>query len=158
MAKTYPPMDQPVKMKSAIRNLWLDLLVSNQYEQTQSVLSNSQGFCCLGVLCDIHSNVAPEKVRESWIDGQFNGEYCAQYGGETEMLSLRIGRWAFPELKAVDQGAYVWNDKKATHVREFPDTPSGRAEMFMHMLANMNDDGCSFQKIAKYIEANTVGV
>lgn len=154
MAKTYPPMSHPVQMKSEIRDLWLDVLVSGQYKQTQGALSNAQGFCCLGVLCDIHSNVAPKNARKEWA----TSVHTSEYDGEAEMLSLRIGRWAFPELKAVDQGVSVWNSKKKEYVREVPDSPSGRAEILLYILANMNDEGASFQKIAKYIEANTVGV
>lgn len=154
MAKTYPAITPAVQMKSAIRDLWLDVLVSDQYEQTQSVLSDGTGYCCLGVLCDVHANVAPKNVAKGWEgDSVFSS-----YDGEQEMLSLRIGRWAFPELKAMDQGVSTWNVKTQKRDRNFPETASGRAELLLYRLAEMNDDGASFQKIAKYIEANTVGV
>jgi hypothetical protein len=157
MATTFT-LSQPVKMKSAIRDLWLDLLVSGQYDQTQSVLQSIDGgFCCLGVLCDIHANVAPSNKRAEWIDDG----YYIQYDGETAMPSLTVGRWAFPELKKLDQGFLsnlLWNEKTQTFDKRLPDTPSGRAEALIHHLSMMNDREKTFVQIAKIIEANTVGV
>ncbi len=40
-------MDQVVKTK------WLAALRSGNYKQTKKFLRNADGFCCLGVLCDI---------------------------------------------------------------------------------------------------------
>lgn len=148
-------LSQPVQMKSAIRDLWLDLLVSGQYDQTQSVLqSHEGGFCCLGVLCDIHANVAPSNKRLAWE----SGDEGMEYDGVAGMPSLAIGRWAFPELKELDQADYQWDDKLNMNVLKFPDTPSGRAEALMNELAKMNDGGKTFLQIAKIIEKNTVGV
>lgn len=148
-------LSQPVQMKSAIRDLWLDLLVSGQYDQTQSELQSIEGgFCCLGVLCDIHANVAPSNKRSSWEGADYN----MRYDGETEFPSLTVSRWAFPELKKTYQMTEEWNEKKAEYVKSVPDTPSGRAEALMHYLAKANDEGKSFVQIAKIIEANTVGV
>lgn len=146
-------LSQPVQMKSTIRNLWLDMLVSGQYDQTQSVLhGHDGGFCCLGVLCDIHANVSPRRLP--W----FTNDEGKEYDGTTGMPSTNISRWAFPELKELDQADYQYDEKIGKTVLKFPDTPSGRAEMFMNKLAEMNDQGKTFAQIAKVIEANTVGV
>ena len=40
-------------MKKSIANKWIKALRSGKYKQTTSVLRNLDGFCCLGVLCDI---------------------------------------------------------------------------------------------------------
>lgn len=54
-------------MNADIKNRWVKALRSGQYEQTQGTLRNYQGFCCLGVLCDI---MEPEgwdrEVDEHW--------------------------------------------------------------------------------------------
>lgn len=40
-------------MKTEVKKLWLDALRSGEYTQTTGELKNSEGYCCLGVLCDI---------------------------------------------------------------------------------------------------------
>ena len=37
---------------------WVTALRSGQYKQTQRVLRNSEGFCCLGVLCDLNAKMS----------------------------------------------------------------------------------------------------
>lgn len=50
-------------MNEEIKTKWLEALRSGEYKQTTGRLRNSQeeGFCCLGVLCDIME-------PESWSD------------------------------------------------------------------------------------------
>lgn len=40
-------MDQDIKRR------WVDALRSGEYEQAKNYLSTSDGYCCLGVLCEI---------------------------------------------------------------------------------------------------------
>jgi len=40
-------------MDTAIRDQWVEALLSGKYHQTKAVLRNESGYCCLGVLCDI---------------------------------------------------------------------------------------------------------
>ena len=49
-------------MKADIKTKWVAALRSGQYEQTEGVLRNSYGFCCLGVLCDLYS----QETGEEW--------------------------------------------------------------------------------------------
>ena len=67
-------------MNQAIKTQWIAALRSGEYAQGVDALRTSQGFCCLGVLCDLHSKaglgtwdnltydetigVLPEKVAE----------------------------------------------------------------------------------------------
>lgn len=44
-------------MDKELKQTWVDNLLSGKYKQTQGELHNDEGFCCLGVLCDV---VAPE--------------------------------------------------------------------------------------------------
>lgn len=50
-------------MKPEIKAMWVEALRSGKYPQTQQTLKNSEGFCCLGVLCDLASE---EKIGE-WV-------------------------------------------------------------------------------------------
>jgi hypothetical protein len=49
-------------MKADIKQKWVAALRSGQYEQTEGVLRNNYGFCCLGVLCDLYS----QETGEEW--------------------------------------------------------------------------------------------
>lgn len=42
-------------MNKRIKKKWLKALRSGEYTQTRGVLHNDNGFCCLGVLCDIYA-------------------------------------------------------------------------------------------------------
>lgn len=41
------------KMKVKYKKKWLQALRSGEYEQTTGCLSDENGYCCLGVLCEI---------------------------------------------------------------------------------------------------------
>jgi hypothetical protein len=49
-------------MKQDIKNKWLVALRSGDYKQTKERLRDDDGYCCLGVLCDIVS----DKVGGTW--------------------------------------------------------------------------------------------
>lgn len=41
-------------MKKDIAMKWVEALRSGKYKQTRGTLKNNEGFCCLGVLCEIN--------------------------------------------------------------------------------------------------------
>lgn len=41
-------------MNLTIAKLWKEALRSKKYDQSKGGLRNQEGFCCLGVLCDLH--------------------------------------------------------------------------------------------------------
>ena len=49
-------------MKTKWRKLWIKALLSGEYDQTFGSLHTKEGYCCLGVLCDV---VEP-KVKWKW--------------------------------------------------------------------------------------------
>lgn len=51
-------------MKKEYADKWADALESGKYNQTDSWLKDSRGFCCLGVLCDIVKN----ELKTDWDD------------------------------------------------------------------------------------------
>lgn len=79
-----------LKMRAEVRDAWADALESGDYEQTKGVLATAgagQGFCCLGVLCDlaVEAGVIPEPVVTA------SDEYgdCLLYGtGDTSYSGL----------------------------------------------------------------------
>lgn len=42
-------------MKREDAEKWVEALESNKYSKTQGQLGDNEGFCCLGVLCDVFS-------------------------------------------------------------------------------------------------------
>ena len=73
-------------MNQRIKQRWLEALRSGEYKQTTENLQNSNGFCCLGVLCDLHAKEHGTKwVRQT--DGY-------ELYGETQILPLSVQEWA----------------------------------------------------------------
>ena len=78
-------MDQEV-----LRN-WVVALRSGKYQQSQGGLHNADGFCCLGVLCDLHREQFP---THSWTHGGI-GPFV--YGNQVEE-----SRSDFPPRSVID--------------------------------------------------------
>lgn len=66
-------------MKPKIKKLWVEALRSGKYKQGKRALKTKNGYCCLGVLCDI-SNLGEWK--------EFS------YLGEDLTLPLEVQLWA----------------------------------------------------------------
>lgn len=52
--------------------LWLDALVSEEYKQTRNKLQNENGFCCLGVACEV---LIPKSKQQKNDLGHLSGPY-----------------------------------------------------------------------------------
>lgn len=78
-------MDPKVKTK------WLRALRSGKYKQGRSALRTPKdGFCCLGVLCDLHAKATGGKWEKDEL-----GRY--RYLGEAELPPQAVAEWAgFP--------------------------------------------------------------
>lgn len=111
-------------MKKAIADIWVKALRSGEYKQTTGELRgglNTDSFCCLGVLCNLHAQTHP-KFAAKQDDPGF-------YGGQSDVP---------PEI------VMNWSGLK-TELGEFGSEMS---------LAEMNDEGADFNKIADTIEKN----
>lgn len=79
-------------MKARVKQQWLRALRSGRYRQGQNLLrTNKDGFCCLGVLCDVYNKGLK---RNQWRQ---TGEFKEWAFGKTkEMSSLppAVQRWA----------------------------------------------------------------
>lgn len=56
-------------MKKSIAKQWVAALRSGQYAQGQGCLRDGGSFCCLGVLCDLHSTATN---KGQWGDGEYH--------------------------------------------------------------------------------------
>lgn len=108
--------------------LLVKALRSKKYEQTQSYLRDMDGFCCLGVACDIYNH-------DLWNNEKEFPEYV--YLDELFALPLVV--------------LYFLNWKTENGVLDITDREGG-----IFTLAGLNDDGFTFEQIADIIEANLV--
>jgi hypothetical protein len=127
------------KMKPEIKKLWVEALRSGEYVQgTQSLRTGEDGFCCLGVLCDLAKKAGigewKQKVKFFGDDGCRNGlgfwVFEADGNSEKNYLPRPIVEWA--------------------GVRQASPYMAGVGDK----LANLNDNGCTFKQIASMIEEN----
>lgn len=116
-------------MKKRIKNKWLKALRSGDYKQTKKVLKDSKGYCCLGVLCDLH-RLSRVDVKAKW-----NGKFYNSSTPSTKMsLPVSVMEWA--GLKS--------------NIGEYETKTKSKVEK---NLIGLNDlKGYSFKKIANVIE------
>jgi len=78
-------------MNKVIKAKWKKALTSGDYEQTTQALRNEDGFCCLGVLCDVY-------IQEKGIDWEkpaFTNRMGRSYIlGESTKLPVEVQDWA----------------------------------------------------------------
>lgn len=60
-----------VRMDPKWKKRWVKALRSGKYKQDTGQLKSNEGFCCLGVLCDVVSKYPKSGGGGSWIDGDF---------------------------------------------------------------------------------------
>lgn len=137
-------------MKSEIKELWVNALRSGDYPQASGWLRTDEGYCCLGVLCElgVKAGVIPEakqdklnpkiyryKVEEG--EGDYNqGERDTD--GHALFLPKAIQEWAGIDAESPTVPTDEGDDKES-----YPDGLE---------LAEANDAGESFDQIAARIE------
>lgn len=112
-------------MKPEIKQRWIEALRSGRYAQSQEKLRTSQGYCCLGVLCDLyiqdHEDTQWEKLDERYLIDK-HGKY----------LPDKVIEWS-----GVNSSS-PYSPSENTNERVF--------------FADLNDKGYTFDQIAQIIE------
>ena len=123
-------------MKLEIKQKWVAALRSGEYEQTEGVLRNGNGYCCLGVLCDIYS----KETGVEWEDMGFGG--FAVHGADS-VLPFEVRQWAdLPH----EHGQYVAVSKRY-------DEGEDTTVFHSPSLTELNDSWAyDFKQIAEVIE------
>ena len=102
-------------MNKEIKARWVDALRSGVYTQTTGALRNEKGYCCLGVLCDLHA-IATDNT---WDHGQQSGYLlCAS------ALPVEVANWAGvestdPQINDIALSEY--NDRLNSSFNEIAD-------------------------------------
>lgn len=127
-------MTKPVyRSPEEVYDLWADVLESGDYLQAKEALKRSDGFCCLGVLCDL---AIKDGSHMSWDYSNYGtpGVICSA-GFYTELppafLCDYLGLSIFSPK--IEESAALGSEAKAID------------------LAEMNDEGKTFKEIAKHI-------
>jgi len=75
-------------MNEQVKEKWLSALRSGDYKQTKSCLHKGDGFCCLGVLCDLYGK--EHNVEWKLVDA---GIYY-EFQDKKAILPLSVIEWA----------------------------------------------------------------
>jgi len=130
-------------MNPQVKEMWVNALMSGDYEQTQGKLRTTTGFCCLGVLTDLYA----KETNQDWILESSDPENIATEDYYTfeqtdDFLPESVKQWA--GLDSVCPKVMVENDDCC---EEFGDD-----EYIPQELSELNDNGESFIQIAKLIQ------
>lgn len=131
-------------MKEHIKDIWVEALRSGKYNQGKGFLKTDNGFCCLGVLCDIYAKTQKKRgFQRSHADPsvfQITGVGGNTYGHRRILTKIppdHIYKWAgmSPYIKT------LYNVKIGNNLHRITS------------LAELNDSGkYSFDEIASVIE------
>jgi len=121
-------------MKQEFKDIWVKALRSDEYKQTKGSLRNADGFCCLGVLCDL----VKDEVGIDWAEADPWG--VTYFGDMASVLPARV--YILAELRT-----------GSPKVKK-PDGFKGRGSegLDTSTLADLNDNGYTFEQIADIIE------
>lgn len=115
---------------------WVEALKSGEYKQIRDFLHTKEGYCCLGVACEIFKDVCNlNKEENSYGIWSYNGNDCFLPKEVVNLLELNNEEGRFRESLKM---------KRSNNHRYYT----------VYSLSEMNDDGFSFNEIAKFIEEN----
>jgi hypothetical protein len=83
-------------MNPQIKQKWVSALRSGEYQQTQERLRKEDGFCCLGVLCDLY-------IKENNVEWEIDEDDMYRYEKHFTVLPPSVVEWAGVE----DSNPYV---------------------------------------------------
>ena len=124
-------------MRKEIAERWVAALRSGEYEQGRGYLHTEDGHCCLGVLCDLHQRETGDGEWRPWGSGDAGHSQCYRDG-----LGID-GEYTPPP--GVREWADMLEDPKLSFRHRFG------TEM-RDEIANLNDGGFSFARLADLIE------
>ena len=118
----------------AARKKLVEALRSGEYTQTYKALRDREGYCCLGVACDLYRKI--ENPGEQWKPIEGGGVY--EFMGSSGTLPHAVRNW----LGFAFYGGGFYSG----------------ADGGCGTLMSMNDSGKSFEYIADAIEAGAVNL
>jgi hypothetical protein len=119
-------------MSTQIKQQWVTALRSGEYTQASSNLRTEEGYCCLGVLCDLYSKDTRDISTEWEVNHTADARPIPFYNfmNEGSFLPIAVVNWA-----GLDKASPVID-----------------LEGVKMELAQVNDSGSTFTQIAQLIE------
>ena len=135
-------------MNPEVKDKWIQRLESGEFAQTRGALQqrpaglghstyNPEGFCCLGVLCEIAREEGIVEVK------RVNDSGRVVYGEVDSVAENNSAKWNASYLPEVVMH-WAGMDSDSGRFR----TKDGEREI----LAHLNDDGATFEQIAQVIK------
>lgn len=128
-------------MNTEVKQKWIDALRSGKYDQGSEKLRSVQGYCCLGVLCDLYSK---EQGSEWEFRGYDETDHKPQdywsFEDQWEFLPESVRDWA---------GLPVCNPSVRVDVTDNDDEDDW---FYNDEIANLNDSGYTFNELSNLIE------
>jgi hypothetical protein len=117
---------------------WIRALRSGKYKQGEDQLRSGDKFCCLGVACDLYAKAHGVKWEKFKSDGDDLFSFFKLVGKLPSVVQNWLGLTDACGVYSID------NQPKQRPLTE--------------SLADLNDDGFSFQEIAAIIESEPTGL
>ena len=128
-------------MDDNIRKQWVDKLRSGKYPQGEGSLRKGENFCCLGVLCELA--VEQGVIKSSYIAEGTRGIYVYA----DEKADDEYDAWLPPTVRK-------WAGLQTDEVKLSRARVVGKPGLMALSLTAMNDNGCTFEEIADFIESD----
>ena len=122
-------------MKEKVKKLWVKALKSGKYKQAKNYLCAGGRHCCLGVLCELYNKEMKKNNKKTLskttvsIETNHKPKNVEQFGKDVSVLPNKVQKWAGMKTAV----GYLPNHRH---------------------LADLNDSGVKFKRIAKIIEIN----
>lgn len=133
------------RMNPQVKEKWIDALRSGKYEQGTEKLRGYEGYCCLGVLCDLYA----QEQNKEWVFRGYSENSDEEspdkmdywyFDGASELLPNSVREWA---------GMAVNNP--TVRVQFDVDEDGGVYEDY-NEISELNDKGYSFEDLSNFIE------
>lgn len=129
------------KMNPEAKALWIDALLNGKRQQGRGALNRDGKFCCLGVLCDILVEQLGLDVKTGGADGCPDGDCTTcnsvrYYNNNSSYLPGVVAEFAGIDYQG-----------------KIPGPIEVKGVVYQHYtLAELNDDGWTFEQIAEVIK------
>jgi hypothetical protein len=138
-------------MNPEIKERWIAALTSGDYSQTKRKLGDENGYCCLGVLCEIavEDGVVMKDVANHLDNAQTAIYFSTDNPADRESAVLPASVRVWAGLPHSNPSAYMKSEDIPVIVRSEMVYVDETVEM---TLAPMNDGGVTFAEMAELIK------
>lgn len=139
----------------------VEALESGKYKQTTGHLGDKDGFCCLGVMCEVHAKEdASFPIKKIYLDSQDSGDFVYSYGPENEKNTQTLPMAVKEKLDMQWNNGefYIYSVPKEIEEIVLKYKKADDYNPTMITLAMLNDRGATFEEIAKVIRAEPQGL